>query len=135
MVAFIFFNIIIGNSNVSTVFQFLVNTESTLNGSSSEFGFQGDSFIFYLDPTAGAIVLFGTIIGILALGGITVVGTGLSTGNAVAWVGVYAGLWGLLSVFGSIFIRSIDTFGWLIYLGITLMYVIGVVIHLSGGES
>lgn len=131
MVVFLLFNIFLGSSPLGVSYDFVIDTSQTLNGTATDVGISGADFQFYIDPTLGAIVIFATVIGILALWGITVVGSGLATANSLGWVSVYLGLWALLSIFGSAFIQSVNFMGWLIYLGITLMYVVGVVIQLS----
>lgn len=136
LMVFMLFHVFVGNSILAGApTSITLETEQSLNGSVSEVALQGGVFDFYIDPTLGAIVLFTTVIAILVIAGITVVGTGLSTSNAIAWTGVYLGLWALISVVGSGFIRSIDVFGWLIYLMITFMYVIGVVQNLSSSGA
>lgn len=85
---------------------------------------------------AGAIAIIVIIITLGALIGIQVFGSGLS-GNSVRMIilaVVYISLWTTLSLFAGDMLFSIEGFGSVIYVGLTLIYTVGVIRHIGGGN-
>lgn len=81
---------------------------------------------FNIDAYAGAIGWFFIIIGIGVGSGIAVLGSGLSdvSVNLLYKAIFYAALWGILSVFPISLMFGIYLFGPLLYISLTIIYVI-----------
>ena len=94
-------------------------------------------FIIRIDPVQGLIVIFVVIIVIAAILGIQILASGLSPEsvkfimNAV----LYFAIWSLLSIPCFNLIISIEIFGTLIYICLTIAYVIGVIQKIAGGND
>lgn len=99
----------------------------TLDETTSELELQDASLTLDFDMTVGIIAI---IIGATALGliGINFIGSGLSDFSIkIIWNGiVFYGLWLVFSTLGFNFFSIIPFFGSLIWLGLTLVYSIGV---------
>lgn len=92
-------------------------------------------FFFGLDPVFGALLILGTLVLIAGVVGVTVMGTGLSDSSThKIFVSItYLGIWVMLSVFSFNSILEIPyEFGTVLYIGLTLMYVVGVIKNISG---
>lgn len=99
------------------------------NGTASEFAINDTAVLFQIDGIVGALIILVVIATIIGLLGIQFLGSGLSdTSLSTIRTGIiYGGIWGLLSVGASALIISIQTFGTLIYLFLTILYVVGVI--------
>lgn len=108
-----------------------------LEDTSKTFQIPIGDFMIRIDPIQGLIVIFILIIILAALIGIQILASGLSPEsikfimNAV----LYFGIWSLLSALCYSLIISIQIFGTLIYITLTIAYVIGVIQKLSGGNG
>lgn len=94
-----------------------------------------DDVFFNIDPIFGAIAII-TIIGILAIAiGIKVVGSGLSEWSirTAILVVAYVGLWTVLTILSMPLIKTIEIFGGIIYVSLTLGYTIGVIQKIAEG--
>lgn len=92
---------------------------------------------FSLDPLIGLITV---IIALIALGtiiGIKVVASGLSDPSVriIMLATTYIGIWTVLSLNSANLINRIEIFGPLIYVGITILYAIGVIQKIAEGGS
>ncbi len=90
--------------------------------------------MFSIDLVAGAIPILITMIVIVIVLGITALATGLSpqTVKIATYLVFYVGIWFLLSQYAEPLIRSIEIFGGIVYVGLTIGYAIGVMQNLSG---
>jgi len=108
--------------------------EEVPNGDDTSTDLPEDIF-FEIDPVLGAIVIL-TIIGIIAgVLGIQIVGSGLSDWSVRTGILImtYLGLWILLTILSMPLIKSIEVFGSIIYISLSLGYTIGVIQNLSKG--
>ena len=116
-----------------------INVKGTqkLEGTSKTFEFPIGDFIIEIDPVAGLIVIFILIIVISGLLGIQILASGLSPESVRFMMTsiLYFGLWSLLSVMASGLIFGIEIFGTIIYITLTIAYVIGVIQKISGGGA
>lgn len=89
-----------------------------------------------IDPITGAIGIIVIIATATALLGIKVLGSGLSDESVRVLITttVYASIWTILSLLAIPLISSIEIFGSLIYIILTIGYVIGVIEKISGVE-
>ena len=108
-----------------------------LGGVSTKFEFPIGDFIIQIDPVMGLIVIFIFIIVIAALIGIQILASGLSPESVrfIMLAILYFGIWSLLSTMCLNLILNIEIFGTLIYITLTIAYVIGVVQKISGGGA
>lgn len=127
---------ILGDIFIDVPMTLEVEGTSMLDESATTFNLPIFNFVLRIDPVAGLIVIFIVIIVIAGILGIQILASGLSPEsirfimNAI----LYFGLWSLLSVMASGLILSIEIFGTIIYLTLTIAYVIGVLQKQTGGE-
>lgn len=97
---------------------------SVINGTSSDYTISSEGF--NIDAYTGAIGWFVVIIGIGVGAGIAVLGSGLSetSVNLLYKAIFYGALWGILSVFPITLMFDIYLFGPIIYITLTIVYVI-----------
>ena len=98
-----------------------------------EEGMEFGSHNFNITLVTGAIAII-MVVGLLALGlGIRVLGSGLSETSVKTLVGgiAYTGIWMVLSVMSMPLILNIETFGTIIYVILTVGYVLGVIQKLT----
>lgn len=91
-----------------------------------------------VDSLTSALVILtvGIAAGIIA--GIRFFGSGLSiySQNLIFKTVTFFGLWAIISIMASDLIFSIDIFGVLIWLGLTLIFALGFILHIQGtGDS
>ena len=139
MVVLTLFSIVLGSDFASVIIQTTYEAESIVDGVRSVVigGNETGSVQFGISVLEGAIPILAVMIVIVILLGITVVATGLSPEavKIAVYLTFYVGLWVLLSSFSESLIRSIDIFGALIYITLTIGYTIGVIQNLSGGND
>ena len=84
---------------------------------------------FELDELDGLFVVLGVLIAFVLLLGITVLASGLSqaTIKMIAVMTAYGGIWLVLTSLAIDLIKSIEIFGSLIYISLTIAYVVGIV--------
>jgi len=125
-----------GGANFSFTQDFNTNSSMVVNGSSSNINIPGGSFTFAISATQGAIAVMMSIIVLGSIVGIRVMGSGILGISAEIIVkgAFYFALWGLFSIFAQPLISAIPIFGILIYLMLTIMYIIGFVQGLLGGN-
>lgn len=86
-----------------------------------------------IDEITGAIAIIIALVSIAVVVGIQILGSGISEQSVRTIIIVvgYATIWGIFSVLSLNLITSIEIFGTIIYLVLTIMYVIGVMNKLS----
>ncbi len=134
------FSLILGNNFISGVINVEIDNEAIVEGLSSTYVVEGVDVIFSIDTTtlinAGIAILI-TVIAIVLILGFNVLATGLTAeaSKIAILITAYVGIWFTISflAFGLIF--SIEAFGSIIYISLTLVYVIGVIKKLSGGND
>ena len=126
------FNIVIGSSFNEIQFE-SYDIEAVINGSDTSYTLQNLDFVFNIDSLTGAIAII-ILIGLLCcLIGIRILGSGLSE-TSVRFLTTsifYTGVWSLFSVLSYDLIISIEVFGLLLYITLTIIYVLGVVQKLT----
>lgn len=88
-----------------------------------------NNFTFSIDEFDGMLVIITVIILLASLVGIKVLATGLSDSSVkvVTVATAYGGIWAVLSVLSGAMIKDISVFGALIYITLTIAYVIGII--------
>jgi len=94
-----------------------------------------EDVFFEIDPILGAIGILTIIAIIGGILGIQIVGSGLSDWSVRLGIITlaYGGLWVLLTILSMPLIKSIEVFGSIIYISLTLGYVIGIIQKISEG--
>lgn len=90
---------------------------------------------FELDAIEGALIILGILFTFALVIGIQIFGSGLgeTTVRMVLVITAYSGIWAVLTILSFDLIVSIEMFGGVIYLSLTIGYVIGVIEKLSEG--
>lgn len=138
MLIIIALNLVLGNDFLAGITQVGIDNEAIVDGVSSTFVVDPQSVIFYIDTSSliiAGIALLATIIGVALITGISVLGSGLNPQSAkiVIILGGWTGIWIMLSSLAFGLILSIQIFGTVIYVMLTIAFVIGVVQSISGG--
>jgi len=129
------FSIVVGNSFTGNVVENVVNNDLMVNGTGTSVGIESTDVLFNIDPVIGFIATI-VVIGVLATAlGVRVLGSGLGDSSIrIITIGVaYSGIWIVFSLLAEPLISSIEIFGTLIYVSLTIGYVMGVVQKISGG--
>ena len=138
MVIIVLLNLVMGNDFLGNIASLGVENEAIIDGIPTTFVVDSANILFTIDTTSivGALtILTITLIATAFIVGITVVGSGLNatSGKIIMMITVFAGIWGLLSYLAYSLIISINIFGPVIYVSITIAYVVGVSQMLAGG--
>ena len=88
-----------------------------------------------IDSITGAIAIIIALVAIAVVVGIQILGSGISEQSVKAIIIVvgYASIWGIFSTLSLNLIIAIEIFGTIIYLFLTILYVIGVMEKLARG--
>ena len=135
MVILTLFSIVSGGNFASGILDTTTGGTSIINGTSTTIELGAGDVLFSIDLVLGAIPILAIMIGVVVILGITALATGLSpqTVKIATYLTFYIGIWFLLSQYAEPLIRSIDIFGGIIYVGLTIGYTIGIMQNLSGG--
>ncbi len=123
------FSIILGNSLTGLFLENLIDNNQITNGTTDYWGNPINEATFGLDPITGGIALILVLVVIGAAIGVHFVGSGLSeSSQRIILVGIfYVGIWTILSLLALPLIISIEIFGLLFYLTLTIAYAYGVI--------
>lgn len=140
MIMMTMLSIILGNVFIPQTVQLAIDNEAFVDGLSNTFEVLTTDVLFQIDTTTlvGAIGVIGiTFITVATLTGISVLGTGLNPQSAriIILATVFTGVWVMLSLLSYPLIISIEIFGGLIYVALTIGFVIGVIQSISGGSA
>ena len=129
-------SVLLGSSFTDTFVPSTIENEAIINGTTTSFEILNTGVILNIDPIVGAISMIIIIASVGAIIGIQVLGSGLSPESVRVLIMAiaYTGLWTVLSVLSFPLITSIEIFGGLIYVVLTIGYVIGI-IQKFGGNS
>jgi len=130
MFVLVVFNIILGGGYItSEPTTMIIDTNILIDGVSSTYEAESDAYIFEISELEGMIILLTTITTIATFTGIQVLGSGLSDSSVhtLVIVAIFSGIWIILSVLVAPLVWSIEIFGTLIYVLLTIAYAIGVV--------
>jgi len=122
-----FISIIFGNEFVSYTIEGEVRGEYLII----------ESTYFNIDLMVGAIIIIITIASAVSLIGLKILGSGLSDESVRTIITgiIYTTIWAVLSALALPLLYSIELFGILIYVALTIVFVIGVIEKMSGGNS
>ena len=132
-------SLVLGSSFIGVFNEITINNEAIVNGTSTTFSIPS-STVFYNISTSDIVGSIGIITSVFivaaAIIGITVLSSGLNPQSAklILLASGYIAIWALLSAISYGLIVSIEIFGGIIYVMLTIAYLIGVVQSLSGGD-
>lgn len=134
-----FFSMISGQFLVGTSQDIGIDNTALINGSTSTYVVSAENTLFFIDTSdliVAGIVLLTTIIIVAGITGIQFLGSGLNVASVrvIILLTGYIGIWVALTTLAYSLITSIQVFGSIIYIGLTLAYVIGVIQKISGNE-
>lgn len=129
MFILVVFHIILGGSYLSTSTSLLIDSDVLIDGVSATYEAEQSSLLFEIDDLEGMIILLTTITAIAVASGVNILGSGLSDNSVrtITIVAIFSGIWIILSVLIAPLIWSIEIFGSLIYILLTISYTIGVI--------
>lgn len=128
------FSVVAGSSFIGNVVENVIDNDIIINGTVTNLQLSSSS-LFNIDPVMGFLATLTTIIVLVGIIGINFLGSGLSE-NAVRIItiaSVYTGVWVVFSLLAEPLIKSIEIFGTLIYVVLTIGYIIGVVQKIAEG--
>lgn len=133
------FSLILGESFIGTSINVLVDNSALINGSTTTFEVIGQDILFQIDTSVlinAGIALIVAVSITATLTGIQVVGSGLNAESVriIILITGYVGIWTSLSIIAFNLIITIEVFGSIIYITLTIGYSIGVLQKISGGE-
>lgn len=130
------FSIVLGSNLAGASIDNSITSDLIVNGTTTTLEFTGDDIIFAIDPTIATIGVFVVIGVIVAVLGIQVLGSGLSSESIRVIMAciLYGSVWGLLSLLAFPLIIAIEGFGTVIYMVLLIGYVVGVIQNIVGGE-
>ena len=139
IIVIVMFSLILGKDIISTITEIGVDNESLVDGVPITYVVENVDVIFTIDISnlvVAGIVLLSAIILIATITGIQVLGSGLSPASVRIYILLtgFVGIWGTLSILALDLIISIQIFGSVIYITLTLMYTIGVIQKITGSE-
>lgn len=128
-------SVVFGEDFATGVLSSEIDSTTLINGSSTTIEWAGDDVLFTIDPIQGAIVVLIGLIVVVSIISIQVLASGLSSSGskAVSSFIFFIGVWFMLSTLAEPLIRSVEIFGGLLYLSLTILYLIGVGQKVAGG--
>lgn len=122
------FSVIIGGS-LSSAEAEIINLNATSSSSSYNFDFSDLSQQFYIDGLVGALIIIIIVISLSAILGLRILSSGLSENSVkMLTLGItYTAIWSMFSVLSYPLIASIEVFGLMIYVILTIIYVLGII--------
>ena len=128
-------SLVLGSSFASYSTTILIDNEAIINGSSATyFSDETINYIINMNTLAGQMTFLTIIvIGIAVAVGITILGSGISASNAkiIVMITAYVGIWTILTGLSGALIISIEIYGTVIYICLTIVYIIGVLQQIS----
>lgn len=137
MFVLMMFSVIIGSDMPGNILENEFNNYAVIDGIITTFDSASGESVFLIDPVFGAIGILIVFIAIAGLVGIQILGSGLSDASVriITASIIYGGLWAILSVLAMPLIFLIEVFGSMIYVALTLGFLVGVVDKLFGGDK
>jgi len=129
-------SVLLGSNFTDITVSSTIDNEAIINGTTTSFEIANTDIILNIDPIIGAIGIIIVIATVGSVIGIQVLGSGLSPESVKVLIMAiaYTGIWSVLSVLSFPLITSIEIFGSLIYVSLTIGYVIGIIQKLGGNS-
>lgn len=140
MMVIVFFSLVLGNDFIGVIQGITINNSAVINGSTSTVLIEGGNVLFKIDTSnliVSGLALLITVVGVAIGTGVQILGSGLSSSSVriLVLLWAYYGLWITITILGVNLIASIETFGTVIYIMITIAYSVGVIKKISGGNE
>lgn len=134
------FSVILGRDFISGIANISIDNEALIDDIPSTFVVVGQDVLFTIDTSTlviAGISLIVAIIIVATITGITVLGSGLNPQSAkiIIILSGYIGIWSVLTALSFNLIIEIEIFGSIIYVGLTITYVVGVIQKISGSSE
>ena len=131
------FSVVFGASFGATVIENVIDNSLIIDGITTTLEMEGADLLFNIDALTGALVWIIVIIALVSVIGINILGSGLSeTSVHIITLGTaYTTIWIVLSLLASPLIFSIEIFGALIYVVLTIIYAFGFINKISGSDD
>ena len=132
MLAITILSVITGNDFISNSVEATYSFQS-LNGTISELEIEGS---MNLSTLQDAILWISVIGGIAIVSGIAVLGSGLNE-QATRWITYmtfFISFWTILSILSFPLIIAIQSFGSVIYVGLTIVYAVSCIMYIGGSD-
>ncbi len=140
MIVISLLSLVIGNNFVSGLTSIGVDNEALVDGVSNTFEVLEQDILFGIDTSVlivSAIALLTAVILVAVGTGVSFLASGLNpqSSRIIVIITAYIGIWTALSVLAFNLIIEIEIFGSVIYISLTLVYIIGVAKNMSGGND
>ena len=137
MFMLVVFSLITGNSMIGTPVYEVISSELIDNGTSTVVDFSVVNGVFGVTELSLGIGMIAVILAVAVGFSVQVVGTGLSENGSrmIIYSAFYVSLWVILSLLAEPLISSIDVFGSMIYMLLTVTYVVGIMKSYFGGDG
>lgn len=134
MIVLSFISVVFGNSLIGITIDSSINNNLIVNGTTTNINYGYNNYTLNLDPLTTGIALITILIAVAGIIGINVLGSGLSDSSVhtITLLLGYGGLWTLFSTLSWNLIIAIELFGGFIWLGLTIIYSIGIVQKIGG---
>ena len=134
------FSVILGRDFIAGIANVAIDNEALVDGVPSTFFVSGQDVLFSIDTSnliVAGISLIVAIIIVATITGITVLGSGLNPQSAkiIIILTGYIGIWSTLTALSFNLIIEIEVFGSIIYIGLTIAYIVGVIQKISGSDD
>lgn len=128
-------SIISGGSFISGTTENDIFNTIIVNGTETEVAYRSADLTFGIDPLVGGLIMLTVVITLAVIIGIRVLGSGLadSSISTIRSAIMYTGLWITLSLASVPLIESISIIGSVMYISLTIFYIVGVFQKITGG--
>lgn len=140
MMVLVVFSLILGNGFYGVIQGISISNSAIINGSTSTILIEGGNVLFRIDTTnliVSGLALLGTVVGIALISGVQILGSGLSSASVkiILIIWSFSGVWITITILAVNLIASIEVFGSIFYIMLTIAYAVGVIKKISGGSD
>lgn len=138
MIMLIIFSLVLEANPIGVITEIGIDNSAIVDGVPTTFITEAENVIFAIDTSSlivSALFILGTIVIVAIATGIQFLASGINPASSriIVLIAGYTGIWTALSVLVFNLILSIQIFGSVIYITLTIAYVIGVVQKISEG--
>lgn len=137
IVVLAFLSVVFGNAFLGVDLDLSVDSGLIVNGTTSTLLVEGNTIAINLDPLTVGIVVITVLITIVSLLGINILGSGYNDSGVriLSILFGYSGVWAFFSTLAWNLVYGIELFGGLIWIGLTIIYGVGVLNKIAGGNQ
>jgi hypothetical protein len=128
-----FLAILFGQSFIAVEQEFYVDNQVFVDGTPSFYEVPTSNYTFNIDGLTGALIILTGVIILAGVTGIKILGSGLDSESVriILILTAYITLWSIFSFLSIPLINLIPVFNGVIFIGLTIIYVIGVIFQLQ----